>query len=204
MTKNFFLKKNALNTFKKEPGFCFLFKTLIILFFFFHLTACEHDKNLSNAKDYVAELKRKHADAIEPIPKINLKPVAKYAMERHKDPFERIVKQNLSNNMAPDLTRRKEPLENYSLDSLKMVGIIRSANQIWAILLTPDGLVYQVTVGNYIGQNYGRISKINEEQINLTEKVNLDGAWQAKETKLVLTPEEEVNRKNSLPSSEKK
>jgi type IV pilus assembly protein PilP len=38
-------------------------------------------------------------------------------------------------------------------------------------LLRVDNLLYQVRAGNYLGQNYGRITKIGETEIVLREIV---------------------------------
>ena len=39
----------------------------------------------------------------------------------------------------------------------------------FGLLQTSDGLVHRVTIGNHIGQNYGRISDISDAQIQLVE-----------------------------------
>ena len=45
-------------------------------------------------------------------------------------------------------------------------------------LLRVDTLLYQVKVGDYLGQNYGRITQIDETQIVLREIVqDAAGEW---------------------------
>ncbi len=79
--------------------------------------------------------------------------------------------------IAPEMARRKEPLEAYPLDVMAMVGSLDKAGMPTA-LLKIDNLLYQVRVGNYIGQNYGRISRINENSIQLREIVqDATGDW---------------------------
>ena len=51
-----------------------------------------------------------------------------------------------------------------------MVGSI-DKNKSKVGLLKVDKLLYQVKVGNYIGQNYGRITKITDSEIVLREIV---------------------------------
>jgi Tfp pilus assembly protein PilP len=63
--------------------------------------------------------------------------------------------------IAPELQRRKEALEAYPLDCMVMVGSVTRAGSRW-LLLKVDNLLYQVRLGNYLGQNYGRIQKIGE------------------------------------------
>ena len=73
--------------------------------------------------------------------------------------------------LAAELNRRKEPLESYPLDSMSKQG------QPFA-LLRVDNLLYQVKVGDYLGQNYGRITSIAETEIGLREIVqDAAGEW---------------------------
>ena len=67
--------------------------------------------------------------------------------------------------LGAELNRRKEPLEAYPLDSMSMVGSVAKQAQPFA-LLRVDNLLYQVKLGDYLGQNYGRITKITETQID--------------------------------------
>jgi len=82
-----------------------------------------------------------------------------------------------SSLLGAELNRRKEPLEAYPLDSMSMVGSVARGGQPFA-LLRVDNLLYQVKVGDYIGQNYGRITQITETQIVLREIVqDAAGEW---------------------------
>lgn len=79
--------------------------------------------------------------------------------------------------IAPELARRKEPLEAYPLDSVAMVGSLVKAGQPVA-LVRVDNLLYQVKTGNYLGQNYGRITKISDASLTLREIVqDAGGEW---------------------------
>ena len=79
--------------------------------------------------------------------------------------------------LSAQLNRRKEPLEAYPLDSMNMVGsVARSANPF--ALLRVDNLLYQVKVGDYLGQNYGRVTAISETEVSLREIVqDAAGEW---------------------------
>lgn len=79
--------------------------------------------------------------------------------------------------ITPELARRKEPLEAAPLDAAVMVGSLMKAGQPVA-LVRVDNLLYQVRVGNYLGQNYGRITKVTETGITLREIVqDAAGEW---------------------------
>jgi type IV pilus assembly protein PilP len=75
------------------------------------------------------------------------------------------------------MNRRKEPLEAYPLDGMSMVGSLDRKGRRFA-LLRVDKLLYQVKVGDHLGQNYGRITNIDETQIVLREIVqDAAGEW---------------------------
>ncbi|KAB2906644.1 MAG: pilus assembly protein PilP [Burkholderiaceae bacterium] len=79
--------------------------------------------------------------------------------------------------IAPEMARRKEPLEAFPLDSMSMVGSLNKVG-VPTALLRVDNLLYQVKVGNYLGQNYGKIVKITETAIQLREIVqDSTGDW---------------------------
>lgn len=79
--------------------------------------------------------------------------------------------------LASELNRRREPLESHPLDSMNMVGSVNKLGQPYA-LLRVDNLLYQVKVGDHLGQNYGRITRIAETEITLREIVqDAAGEW---------------------------
>ena len=80
-----------------------------------------------------------------------------------------------ASKLAPDLNRRKEPLEAFPLESLAMVGTLQRGKSRFALVRTTDKDVYQVKVGNYMGQNFGVVIGIEDTEIKLKELVQ-DGA----------------------------
>ena len=79
--------------------------------------------------------------------------------------------------IAPELTRRKEALEAFPLDAMTMVGSLNRNGQPVALIFV-DKLLYQVRVGNYLGLNYGRITRIGETDVTLREIVqDAAGEW---------------------------
>jgi len=79
--------------------------------------------------------------------------------------------------LSTELNRRKEPLEAYPLDSMSMVGSVTKSGRPYA-LLRVDNLLYQVKAGDYLGQNFGKITKISETDVTLREIVqDAAGEW---------------------------
>ena len=115
-------------------------------------------KPLPAPKQFVPEPYR-NASAIEPFSNLKLTQALK-----------RDSAQVASNGalVAPELARRREPLEAFPLDSMILVGSIVKAGQPVA-LVKVDSLLYQVKPGNYLGQNYGKVTKISETEVTLRE-----------------------------------
>lgn len=88
--------------------------------------------------------------------------------------------------LASELNRRREPLESFPLDGMAMVGsLVREGRQF--ALLKVDNLLYQVKLGDYIGQNYGKVTKITETEIALREIVqDAAGEWTERVSSLQL------------------
>ena len=79
--------------------------------------------------------------------------------------------------VAPELARPKEALEAVALDQLRMVGSLVNSDQVVA-LVQLNQMVYLVRAGNYLGLNYGRITRIDEKRINLREiGPTQNGGW---------------------------
>jgi type IV pilus assembly protein PilP len=115
-------------------------------------------KPLPPPKQFVPEPYR-NASAIEP-----------FSNQKLTQALKRDSAQVASNGalVAPELARRREPLEAFPLDSMALVGSIVKSGQPVA-LVKVDSLLYQVKPGNYLGQNYGKVTKISETEITLRE-----------------------------------
>ncbi len=88
--------------------------------------------------------------------------------------------------ISPELNRRKEPLEAFPLDAMAMVGSLDRGGKRVA-LVRVDKLLYQVKVGDYLGQNYGRVTQISESDVGLREIVqDAAGEWIERNAQLQL------------------
>ncbi len=92
--------------------------------------------------------------------------------------------------LQPDLNRPREPLEAYPLESIKYVGAMTKSRQ-WHGIVQVDGALHQVRPGNYMGQNFGVITKITEMEIDLRELVqDPAGDWVERTSTLHLQAKE--------------
>ena len=84
---------------------------------------------------------------------------------------------NSNSLLSAEINRRKEPLEAYPVDSMAMVGSVVRNGRPYA-LLRVDNLLYQVKPGDYLGQNYGKITGISETNVAYREIVqDAAGEW---------------------------
>ena len=84
----------------------------------------------------------------------------------------------VDNGVRPDLDRSREPLEAWPMEQLSMVGTLDVDGARSALILTPEQEVQRVRVGNHMGSNFGRITRIGDTQIDMVEIVpNGQGGW---------------------------
>lgn len=158
--------------------------TVLVAFALFGCAATDEDELQAWMSAQRAQTKARVTPLVEPK---KFTPQA-YAEDRTTDPFSlQKLTQALRNDsaqsssnvalVAPELSRRKEPLEAYPLDALTMVGSLMKSGKPVA-LVKVDNLLYQVRVGNYLGPNYGRVTKVEETQLDLREIVqDAAGEW---------------------------
>jgi type IV pilus assembly protein PilP len=152
------------------------------------LTACEGGENEEIAK-WMQEQRAATKPQVQPIPEPKKFTPEAYSQEAAVEPFsnqkltqalKREAQQAGTQSatlLTPELNRRKEPLEAYPLDAMMMVGSLMKQGQPVA-LVKVDNLLYQVRPGNYLGQNYGRITKVGENEVVLRELVqDAAGEW---------------------------
>lgn len=158
------------------------------------LTSCGGD-NTQDLQDFVKQTQIKYQGVIEPLPQMNHYQSYKYQVDKMRDPFRPATSQLKSlspvkpnNSIQPNLKRTREELENFTLDSLSMVGVLHNNGERWAIVRSPENTIYRVRKGNYLGRNNGRIISIDETRINLREIVADGlGGWIERANKIILS-----------------
>jgi len=150
---------------------------------------------LDDLRDFIANAHKGRQPRVDPLPTFKPQEAFAYSATDLTDPFSesnlRPLKARSSaahGGQAPDTNRRREPLESYPLDSLAMVGTLTRDKHTWAIVRAPDGTVHHVQVGNYAGENFGKIHSITESKVQITEKVQgQNNDWIEREASLSIT-----------------
>ena len=135
------------------------------------------DDSMRDLKAFVEEVKARPGGPIKPVPEFKPAETYAYASGDRRSPF--IVQEAeteptqavAGTGPRPDPNRRREELEQFPLDTLRMVGILEQNNEIWGLVQSKEKTIYRVQPDNYMGQNHGKINRITEDQIELTELI---------------------------------
>ena len=132
---------------------------------------------------FIDRTQREPGERVEPLPEVKPYEPFVYSATELRSPFLPSRPNNCS-----DSKRNREFLEQFSLDTLKMVGTLRLGGQMFGLVQTKDGLVHRVIAGNHIGQAEGKITEITPSKIKLIEIVpDSLGGYTARPASLVLT-----------------
>lgn len=155
------------------------------------VAGCSGGGRIDDLRSFVNHVRATQKGHIKPLPKFKPSQTFAYNDSGAKDPFKPWSTETklagAGNGVHPNLRRHKEALEAFPLDSLHMVGTLDFNKRTWVAVKAPDGIVYHVTVGNYVGQNNGKITRIGRGKVILREIVpNGLGGWEKRPAFLAL------------------
>jgi type IV pilus assembly protein PilP len=152
------------------------------------LVACNGDQG-DDLDKFMATAANDMGKNVEPLPEVlPYSPLQYNADGVLSDPFKARKAANKAGALQPNTNRPKEALEAYPLESLKYVGSLSKNKLAYALIKTPDNTVQQVKVGNYMGPNFGLVTKIDDTGIALKEIIqdDLTGDWVERTTSINL------------------
>lgn len=169
---------------------CGLVRSSMVLLAALMLGGCT--RGTADLHSWVAQEKAKKGAPIPALPVIKTFETFKYDDQDRRDPFSPSTVE-LQNSDAgnsgprPDANRAKQPLELFSLDTLKMVGTLGQGSGMEVLVKDPGGVIHRVHVGEYMGQNYGHVTAISDDHIDLVELVsNGNGGWMERPASIAL------------------
>jgi type IV pilus assembly protein PilP len=157
------------------------------------LAACSGEQH-SDLKNELNEMTKGLRGRVDPLPQVRPYEPVPYQAENEVDPFrpDRIEVAAAAGPAAaasgkqPDLDRPKEPLEAFPLESIQMVGSLTQGRETYGLVKAGPNL-YRVRKSNYMGQNFGVITGIDEAQISLKELIQEgSGEWIERSSSLQL------------------
>ena len=90
----------------------------------------------------------------------------RYSAVGKKDPFR-----NYFGDMAT-LNKEKKivsELQNFDMTDLRLVAVVYGITDPRAVVVAPDGKSYIVRIGSFIGKNWGKISRILPDKLEIIE-----------------------------------
>jgi len=159
------------------------------------ITGCA-PSNETELRQWMAEVRQQVRPVSQPVPEPKEFTPYSYESRMLVDPFDAqkvvmaVARQQqvraTASSIRPDLERRRETLEGFPLDQIKMVGTMRQKS-VNVALLESGGATHMVRVGNYVGQNFGLVTRISETEVQIKEIVqDAAGEWVERPAKLEL------------------
>ncbi len=159
------------------------------------LTGCFGEEN-SDLKNWMKESSDGLRGKVEVLPEAKPYVSFEYKAFDLSDPFRvakmELAKKGSGGGLAPNTNRAKEILENYDLEKLRMVGTLTQGKTVNGLIHAPDGNLYRVKVGSYMGQNFGMVTAVTDTEVQLKEIVEDSGGdWVERTTSLSLDEAEQ-------------
>lgn len=145
------------------------------------LSACAGDTAYRDIDAFMEEARSRPVGQIPPIPPFKAYKAFTYGASGLRSPFVRpvearqVVRLSGSATVKPDFNRKQEYLEQFSLDSLRMVGSLEIDGVRWALIKDSANSVHRVREGNYLGRNHGKVIESNDNHIVVIEIVSDGG-----------------------------
>lgn len=127
---------------------------------------------------FMAEKRARPGGIIAPIPTFQAYEAFAYSATALRSPFDRpvevrdITQMQAISAIKPDENRAKEFLEQYTFDSLAMVGSLERGGTQWTLIRDPEGGVHRVRLGNYLGRNHGKVVEMTDTYVAVVEIVS--------------------------------
>jgi type IV pilus assembly protein PilP len=118
---------------------------------------------------FIEATKKEAGGRVEPLPEVKPYEAYAYTDQDLRSPFVPGGSGGQNSGLRPDSKRNREFLEQFSLDTLKMVGTLNLGANRYGLVATKDGRVHRVVVGEHIGTNDGKITDITPSKIALVE-----------------------------------
>lgn len=143
------------------------------------LLACQGEQG-DDLDQFMANAANGVSKNVKPLPEVLAYTPLQYNVDGAlDDPFKSRKMRAGSGSLQPNTNRPREALESFPLESLIYVGSLSKKKSKYALIRTPDETLQRVRVGNYLGPNFGLITGISDNEIQIKEVVQDDvtGDW---------------------------
>ena len=153
-------------------------RTLTMIFAAASLLVACGGRDFSDLDSFMAEKRARPGGIIAPIPTFKAYEAFAYSATTLRSPFDRpievreIAQLQAISSIKPDDSRAKEFLEQFTFDSLRMVGTLERGQGNWTLITDPEGGVHRVEVGNFLGRHHGKIVEMTDTYVAVVEIVS--------------------------------
>lgn len=153
-------------------------RTLTMIFATASLLVACGGSDFSDLDSFMAEKRARPGGIIAPIPTFKAYEAFSYSATTLRSPFDRpievreIAQLQAISSIKPDNTRAKEFLEQFTFDSLQMVGTLERGQVNWTLIKDPEGGVHRVAAGNFLGRHHGKIVEMTDNYVAVVEIVS--------------------------------
>lgn len=161
------------------------------------LAACSSGEP-EDVRQWMKESSKDMRGKVPDLPQLKLLPILAYEPGDLASPFvpeklfaddaiaKKAAQENTPNAVNPDAY----PLTRVPIESIRLLGTLMIGKQLTALVTAERDVPRRVRVGDYLGQNQGRITSITPSNsqgdgtVTVVEKIFDKGAWVERETKI--------------------
>jgi len=167
-------------------------KSLLLALMVALLMGCQaNDESLT---DFIREVETQARRDVEKLKPAEPYVAIAYEPKVQRSPFElpreaTIATQPVARKdcWQPPSRSRTGKLEKFPLSQLRLKGVIGMGNTVSGLVQAPNGTVYKVKPGEYIGRNNGKVTHVSHTYLLINETLPDGlGCWQKRKVKLAL------------------
>ncbi|MDE0365967.1 MAG: pilus assembly protein PilP [Gammaproteobacteria bacterium] len=153
------------------------------------VAGCSAGNDSVEPEDFAEAVRNPQGVQAEPLPPLEQPETFGYRVRGHRSPFESsagwaAVHRAKPALAAPDSDRSRHLLRSVPVDRIAMVGTLARGNVRFGLVRVDGGRVHRIGVGDYLGEQRGRVQAIDPLAMELLEIVHNGGA-RAERTRIV-------------------
>ncbi len=167
-------------------------KSLLMVWLSTFLMGCQaNDESLT---DFIRDVENQARRDVEKLKPADEYVAVVYNPKVQRAPFElpkeaTIATQPMARKdcWQPSARARSGKLEKFPLNQLRLKGVMGIGNAVSGLVQAPNGTVYKVAPGQYLGRNNGKVTQVTQSYLLINETLPDGlGCWQKRKVKLAL------------------
>ena len=142
------------------------------------LISCSSGDEFADIRAFIRDVESRPKGSIRPLPEFEAYQAFTYGAANQRSPFEPPIilppkskAEKRKIGIEPPKNHVKQYLEKFPLSALAMVGTLKKNESVFGLIEDSDGGVHRVEAGDFMGDQWGQIERIEETRIDITEIV---------------------------------